>query len=79
MFSSAKQVFIFCIKKPWILEEGQNLILCFNSQIRDEEVSLRVNSEFLHSYCGEPLDVEFSYNRLEKVFVFLFFKLSSHE
>lgn len=68
MFNSAKQVFIFCIKKPWILEEGQNLILCFNSQIRNEEVSLRVNSGFLHSYSGEPLDVEFSYNRLENVF-----------
>lgn len=42
------------------------LILSFNSQIHDEEVSLRVNPEFQHSYTGEPLDVEFSYNRLEQ-------------
>lgn len=43
-----------------------NLILCFDSQIHDEDVSLRVNSDFQNSYLGEPLDVEFSYNRLEK-------------
>lgn len=41
-------------------------MLCFVSQINDEDVSLRVNSEFQRSYLGEPLDVEFSYNRLEK-------------
>lgn len=35
----------------------------FDSQINDEDVSLRVNAEFQHSYLGEPLDVEFSYNR----------------
>uniref|UniRef100_A0A3Q3A978 Mov10 like RISC complex RNA helicase 1 n=1 Tax=Kryptolebias marmoratus TaxID=37003 RepID=A0A3Q3A978_KRYMA len=42
------------------------LILLFvtDAQINDEDVSLRVNSEFHHSYVGEPLDVEFTYNRL---------------
>lgn len=45
---------------------GFNLILSFNSQIHDEDVSLRVNPEFQHSYTGEPLDVDFSYNRLEE-------------
>uniref|UniRef100_A0A8C4HEP8 RNA helicase n=1 Tax=Dicentrarchus labrax TaxID=13489 RepID=A0A8C4HEP8_DICLA len=34
------------------------------TEISDENVSLRVNSEFQRSYLGEPLDVEFSYNRL---------------
>ncbi|KAM3870151.1 RNA helicase Mov10l1-like [Diretmus argenteus] len=34
------------------------------TEINDEDVSLRVNSEFQHSYLGEPLDVEFTYNRL---------------
>ncbi|KAE8296076.1 RNA helicase Mov10l1 [Larimichthys crocea] len=34
------------------------------TEINDEDVSLRVNAEFQHSYLGEPLDVEFSYNRL---------------
>uniref|UniRef100_A0A3Q4I625 Putative helicase Mov10l1-like n=1 Tax=Neolamprologus brichardi TaxID=32507 RepID=A0A3Q4I625_NEOBR len=33
-------------------------------KINDEDVSLRVNSDFQRSYLGEPLDVEFSYNRL---------------
>ncbi|XP_023256096.1 RNA helicase Mov10l1-like [Seriola lalandi dorsalis] len=33
------------------------------TEINDENVSLRVNSEFQRSYLGEPLDVEFSYNR----------------
>nr|XP_061812498.1 RNA helicase Mov10l1-like [Nerophis lumbriciformis] len=32
-------------------------------EINDEDVSLRVNSDFHHSYLGEPLDVEFCYNR----------------
>uniref|UniRef100_A0A8C4HGL1 RNA helicase n=1 Tax=Dicentrarchus labrax TaxID=13489 RepID=A0A8C4HGL1_DICLA len=36
------------------------------TEISDENVSLRVNSEFQRSYLGEPLDVEFSYNRLGK-------------
>ncbi|KAF3688597.1 RNA helicase Mov10l1 [Channa argus] len=34
------------------------------TEINDETVSLRVNSEFQNSYLGEPLNVEFSYNRL---------------
>ncbi|XP_068460110.1 RNA helicase Mov10l1 [Clinocottus analis] len=34
------------------------------TEINDENVSLRVNSEFHRSYLGEPLDVEFSYNRV---------------
>ncbi|XP_053282435.1 RNA helicase Mov10l1 [Pleuronectes platessa] len=37
--------------------------LSFVTEINDEDVSLRVNSEFQRSYLGEPLDVEFSYNR----------------
>lgn len=43
--------------------EGWKLSHCLNRQIRDETLSLRVNSELLHSYGGEPLDVEFCYNR----------------
>ncbi|KAM4618202.1 RNA helicase Mov10l1 [Polymixia lowei] len=34
------------------------------TEINDEDVSLRVNREFHHSYLGEPLNVEFTYNRL---------------
>ncbi|XP_068579229.1 RNA helicase Mov10l1 isoform X2 [Cebidichthys violaceus] len=34
------------------------------AEINDENVGLRVNSEFQRSYLGEPLDVEFSFNRL---------------
>uniref|UniRef100_A0A4W6FMT7 RNA helicase n=1 Tax=Lates calcarifer TaxID=8187 RepID=A0A4W6FMT7_LATCA len=34
------------------------------TEINDEDVSLRVNSEFQRSYLGEPLDVEFSFNRV---------------
>ncbi|XP_037110092.1 RNA helicase Mov10l1 isoform X3 [Syngnathus acus] len=34
------------------------------SEINDEDVSLKVNSEFHHGYLGEPLDVEFCYNRV---------------
>uniref|UniRef100_A0A671YK80 Mov10 like RISC complex RNA helicase 1 n=1 Tax=Sparus aurata TaxID=8175 RepID=A0A671YK80_SPAAU len=44
--------------------ETFNLMLCFDSQIHDENVSLRVNSEFQDRYLGEPLDIEFTYNRL---------------
>ncbi|KAJ8377387.1 hypothetical protein AAFF_G00260470 [Aldrovandia affinis] len=33
-------------------------------EINDEDLSLRVNSEFQHSYLGEPLDVDFTFNRL---------------
>lgn len=42
------------------------VIHCLNLQIHDEKVSLRVNAELLRSYTGEPLDVEFCYNRLEQ-------------
>lgn len=38
---------------------------CLDSQINDEDVSLGVNAEFQRGYLGEPLDVEFSFNRLE--------------
>ncbi|KAI5100366.1 RNA helicase Mov10l1, partial [Silurus meridionalis] len=34
------------------------------TEINEEDVSLRVNSAFLNNYLGEPLDVEFTYNRL---------------
>ncbi|XP_047239037.1 RNA helicase Mov10l1 isoform X3 [Girardinichthys multiradiatus] len=34
------------------------------AEINEEDVSLRVNSDFHHSYLGEPLNVEFTYNRL---------------
>ncbi|XP_074532791.1 RNA helicase Mov10l1 isoform X2 [Halichoeres trimaculatus] len=34
------------------------------TEINDEDVSLRVNAEFQRAYLGEPLDVEFSFNRL---------------
>uniref|UniRef100_A0A8C7SAL7 RNA helicase n=1 Tax=Oncorhynchus mykiss TaxID=8022 RepID=A0A8C7SAL7_ONCMY len=34
------------------------------TEINDEDVSLRVNTEFQHGYLGEPLDVEFTFNRL---------------
>ncbi|XP_077567431.1 RNA helicase Mov10l1 [Stigmatopora nigra] len=35
----------------------------FVVEINDEEVSLKVNSDFQRAYLGEPLDVEFCYNR----------------
>ncbi|XP_007546763.1 RNA helicase Mov10l1 [Poecilia formosa] len=38
--------------------------ISYVTEINDENVSLRVNSNFHHSYLGEPLDVEFTYNRL---------------
>nr|XP_057932480.1 RNA helicase Mov10l1 isoform X2 [Doryrhamphus excisus] len=34
------------------------------AEINDEDVSLKVKSEFQRFYLGEPLDVEFCYNRL---------------
>ncbi|KAM8752011.1 RNA helicase Mov10l1 isoform 2-T2 [Acanthopagrus schlegelii] len=34
------------------------------TEIHDENVSLRVNSELQDRYLGEPLDIEFTYNRL---------------
>ncbi|TNN76027.1 RNA helicase Mov10l1 [Liparis tanakae] len=37
--------------------------ISYVAEIHDENVSLRVNSEFQRSYLGEPLDVEFTYNR----------------
>uniref|UniRef100_A0A8B9JWB1 RNA helicase n=1 Tax=Astyanax mexicanus TaxID=7994 RepID=A0A8B9JWB1_ASTMX len=33
------------------------------TEISEEDVSLRVNKDFQQSYLGEPLDVEFTYNR----------------
>uniref|UniRef100_A0A3Q3JG10 RNA helicase n=1 Tax=Monopterus albus TaxID=43700 RepID=A0A3Q3JG10_MONAL len=49
------------LKKP--LREGVVLeCISYVAEINDEDVSLKVNSEFLHSYIGEPLDVEFCYN-----------------
>uniref|UniRef100_H2V0D6 RNA helicase n=1 Tax=Takifugu rubripes TaxID=31033 RepID=H2V0D6_TAKRU len=38
--------------------------ISYVTEICDESVSLRANSDFQHGYIGEPLDVEFSYNRL---------------
>lgn len=43
-----------------------------DTQINDEDVSLRVNSDFHQRYIGEPLDVEFSYNRWEEKWSFHF-------
>ncbi|KAG9342270.1 hypothetical protein JZ751_016772, partial [Albula glossodonta] len=39
---------------------GQNA----QSKVNDEDLSLRVNSDFHQSYVGEPLDVEFTFNSL---------------
>ncbi|XP_056137671.1 RNA helicase Mov10l1 [Lampris incognitus] len=33
------------------------------AEIQDENVGFRVNQDFKHNYLGEPLDVEFTYNR----------------
>uniref|UniRef100_A0A665X860 RNA helicase n=1 Tax=Echeneis naucrates TaxID=173247 RepID=A0A665X860_ECHNA len=51
------------LKKP--LSDGL-VIECISyvTEIHDENVSLRVNSEFQRNYFGEPLDVEFSFNRI---------------
>ncbi|XP_029991489.1 RNA helicase Mov10l1 [Sphaeramia orbicularis] len=38
--------------------------ISYVTEINNEDVSLKVHSEFQRSYLGEPLDVEFSYNRL---------------
>ncbi|TSK13400.1 RNA helicase Mov10l1 [Bagarius yarrelli] len=38
--------------------------ITYVTKISEEDVSLRVNAELLNSYLGEPLDVEFTYNRL---------------
>ncbi|XP_069551370.1 RNA helicase Mov10l1 isoform X1 [Brachyistius frenatus] len=51
------------LKKP--LRDGVVMeYVSYVAEINDEVVSLRVNSDFQSSYLGEPLDVEFSYNRL---------------
>ncbi|XP_037306349.2 RNA helicase Mov10l1 [Pungitius pungitius] len=51
------------LKKP---QTGGTVVeyVGYVAEINDETVSLRVNSDFQCSYLGEPLDVEFSYNRL---------------
>ncbi|KAA0718491.1 RNA helicase [Triplophysa tibetana] len=38
--------------------------ISYVTEINDEDASLRVNADFHKSYLGEPLDVEFTYNRL---------------
>ncbi|XP_055057100.2 RNA helicase Mov10l1 isoform X4 [Misgurnus anguillicaudatus] len=38
--------------------------ISYVTEINEEDVSLRVNADFHHSYLGEPLDVEFTFNRL---------------
>ncbi|XP_052403443.1 RNA helicase Mov10l1 isoform X3 [Carassius gibelio] len=51
------------LKKPC---SGGTVIeyICYVMEISDEDVSLRVNAEFQNNYLGEPLDVEFTFNRL---------------
>ncbi|XP_045894481.1 RNA helicase Mov10l1 isoform X2 [Micropterus dolomieu] len=51
------------LKKPQCNEVVMEYV-GYVAEINDEDVSLRVNSDFQRSYLGEPLDVEFSYNRL---------------
>nr|XP_046250224.1 RNA helicase Mov10l1 isoform X2 [Scatophagus argus] len=51
------------LKKP----QSDGVVLKYISyvaEISEEDVRLRVSSDFQHSYLGEPLDVEFTYNRL---------------
>ncbi|XP_067308274.1 RNA helicase Mov10l1 isoform X2 [Pseudorasbora parva] len=38
--------------------------MSYITEITEDDVSLRVNADFQHSYLGEPLDVEFSFNRV---------------
>ncbi|KAL1279707.1 hypothetical protein QQF64_014307 [Cirrhinus molitorella] len=38
--------------------------ISYITEITDEDVSLRVNADFQNNYLGEPLDVEFTFNRL---------------
>ncbi|XP_065129006.1 RNA helicase Mov10l1 [Paramisgurnus dabryanus] len=38
--------------------------ISYVTEINEEDVSLRVNADFHNSYLGEPLDVEFTFNRL---------------
>ncbi|XP_016355564.1 RNA helicase Mov10l1 [Sinocyclocheilus anshuiensis] len=51
------------LKKPC---SGGTVIeyISYVMEISDEDVSLRVNADFQKNYLGEPLDVEFSFNRL---------------
>uniref|UniRef100_A0A3P9MID8 RNA helicase n=1 Tax=Oryzias latipes TaxID=8090 RepID=A0A3P9MID8_ORYLA len=51
------------LKKP----QTNGVVIEYTSyvtEIDEEEVSLRVNTDFQRSYLGEPLDVEFCLNRL---------------
>ncbi|MGH0156260.1 UNVERIFIED_CONTAM: hypothetical protein FKN15_042012 [Acipenser sinensis] len=51
------------LRKP--IENGVGVeYVAYITEINDEELSLRVNCEFHHNYLGEPLDVEFTFNRL---------------
>uniref|UniRef100_A0A8C9VS08 Helicase ATP-binding domain-containing protein n=1 Tax=Scleropages formosus TaxID=113540 RepID=A0A8C9VS08_SCLFO len=59
------------LEVPGLAEGRPRLIIgCATScpflylQVYEEDVSLRVNSEFHSCYMGEPLDVEFTLNRL---------------
>ncbi|KAK7162511.1 hypothetical protein R3I93_006737 [Phoxinus phoxinus] len=38
--------------------------MSYITEISEDDVSLRVNADFQHSYLGEPLDVEFTFNRV---------------
>uniref|UniRef100_A0A8C1DJT7 RNA helicase n=1 Tax=Cyprinus carpio carpio TaxID=630221 RepID=A0A8C1DJT7_CYPCA len=51
------------LKKPC---SGGTVIeyISYVMEISDEDVSLRVNADFQNNYLGEPLDVEFTFNRL---------------
>uniref|UniRef100_A0A8C1UBL5 RNA helicase n=1 Tax=Cyprinus carpio TaxID=7962 RepID=A0A8C1UBL5_CYPCA len=51
------------LKKPC---SGGTVIeyISYVMEISDEDVSLRVNADFQNKYLGEPLDVEFTFNRL---------------
>ncbi|KAF4116984.1 hypothetical protein G5714_001537 [Onychostoma macrolepis] len=51
------------LKKPC---SGGTVIeyISYVTEISDEDVSLRVNADFQNNYLGEPLDVEFTFNRL---------------
>ncbi|XP_036375537.1 RNA helicase Mov10l1 [Megalops cyprinoides] len=50
------------LKKP--LDGVVMEYIAYVTEISDEDLSLRVNSDFQHRYLGEPLDVEFTFNRL---------------
>ncbi|XP_051553163.1 RNA helicase Mov10l1 [Myxocyprinus asiaticus] len=51
------------LKKPCSAEIVVEYI-AYVMEITEEDVSLRVNSDFQNGYLGEPLDVEFTFNRL---------------